>query len=76
MSMQRISMSQNEKELFQFIITCLSDENGVSELAYVYLVKVTKDTPPFSVEFTEKFDRMLQHVDATDGRFYLSEGWK
>jgi len=65
----RLDDAQVQNSVMSMFQKLLDDENGVSEEAYIEIHDFAN-----LMDYSPLFE-MLHHVDATDGRFYLPEGY-
>ena len=62
-------MAKDTREtMIRLCYALLDDEHGINEKAHGILLDLLKETYSWEPDFLAK-------IEATDGRFYLPEGW-
>ena len=63
-------------ELRDFLVNLLTDDDGISEKAFDHMCLVIDRMFPDGKNGPGFISEILRNVEATDGRFYLPEGWE
>ena len=60
--------------LLQFVKSVLNDDHGISETSYLRLRQLADSMHecPDHAERSHRIEGIIEQIDATDGRFYLS----